>query len=135
VLGLATINPWLQPPKVYTHPLQRRGEPFDRFTRNLAIEECHRAIGELGLHGVKMHPREHGYPVNDATVRQLLGELVQVQREVKRRLLIAITPAKPSWTFAPTSRIFSSSWFTPATSGAAKLWRAPSVLSTMCFLI
>src|SRR6185295_3033424 len=68
VLGLATINPWLQPPKAYTHPLERRGQTFDRFTRNLAIEECGRAIGELGLHGVKMHPKEHGYPVNHAAV-------------------------------------------------------------------
>ena len=96
VLGLATINPWLQPPKAYTHPLERRGQAFDRFTRNLAIEECGRAIGELGLHGVKMHPKEHGYPVNHAAVRHILTELVQVQRQVKRRLLIAIHAAADS---------------------------------------
>jgi predicted TIM-barrel fold metal-dependent hydrolase len=96
VLGLATINPWLQPPRAYTHPLDRRGQPFDGFTRNLAIEECHRAIGELGLHGVKMHPKEHGYPVNHSVVLQILEELVRVQAQVKRRLLIAIHAAADS---------------------------------------
>lgn len=96
VRGLATIHPWLQPPTVYTHPLERRGQPFDRFSRNLALEECHRAIGELGLHGVKMHPKEHGYPVNHSAVRAIVAELVRVQRQVNRRLLIAIHAAADS---------------------------------------
>jgi predicted TIM-barrel fold metal-dependent hydrolase len=73
-----------------------RGVPFDRFTRNLALEECHRAIVDLGLHGVKMHPKEHGYPVNHSVVRQVLEELVRVQGQVGRRLVIAIHAAADS---------------------------------------
>jgi predicted TIM-barrel fold metal-dependent hydrolase len=96
VLGLATINPWLQPPRAYTHPYSRRGKPFDRVTRNLALEECHRAFGELGLWGVKMHPREHGYPVNHWSVRQVLEEITKIQRSLKRTLMIAIHAAADS---------------------------------------
>jgi len=94
--GLSTINPWLQPPQGFTYPLTRRGQPFDRVTRNLAFEECERAILELGLWGIKMHPREHGYPVNHWTVKQLLRHMVQIQTTAQRRLLIAVHAAADS---------------------------------------
>lgn len=96
VLGLATINPWLQPPAKYTYPPSRRGQPFDRMARNLAIEECQRAILELGLWGIKMHPKEHGYPVNHGAVRQILTELVKVQAQAKRKLMVVIHAAADS---------------------------------------
>jgi uncharacterized protein len=96
VLGLATINPWLQPPRTYSYPPEVRGKPFDLFARNLAIEECHRTIVDLGLWGVKMHPKEHGYPVNHWTVRQVLAELTNVQKTVNRTLIIVVHAAADS---------------------------------------
>jgi predicted TIM-barrel fold metal-dependent hydrolase len=72
VIGLARIDPWQQPPARYSYPPAMRGKPFDRFTRNPAIEEIRRAILELGLWGIKMHPKEHGFPVNHSSVRTLL---------------------------------------------------------------
>ena len=96
VLGLATINPWLQPPAKYSYPPDMRGKPFDRISGNLAIEECHRAILDLGLWGVKMHPKEHGYPVNHSAVRTILGELRKVQEQAGRKLMIVIHAASDS---------------------------------------
>ena len=96
VIGLATINPWQQPPGKYSYPPDLRGKPFDRVTRNLAIEECHRAILELGLWGLKMHPKEHGYPVNHRAVRSILTELTKVQAQAKRRLMIVVHAAADS---------------------------------------
>src|SRR4029079_16996795 len=49
VIGLATINHWQQQPGKYSYPPDLRGKPLDRVTRNLANEERHRAILELGL--------------------------------------------------------------------------------------
>jgi predicted TIM-barrel fold metal-dependent hydrolase len=96
VIGLATISPWQQPPAKYTYPASMRGKPFDRITRNLAIEECHRAILELGLWGVKMHPKEHGYPVNHSAVRTILTELKKVQEQARRKLFIVVHAAADS---------------------------------------
>jgi predicted TIM-barrel fold metal-dependent hydrolase len=96
VIGLATINPWLQPPRGYTYPPEKRGKGFPLVSRNLALEECERAIGELGLRGVKMHPREHGYPVNHWTVRQILDKLTALQRQGGRRLVVVVHAAADS---------------------------------------
>jgi predicted TIM-barrel fold metal-dependent hydrolase len=96
VLGLARIDPWQQPPARYTYPPSMRGKPFDRFTRNLALEECRRAILDLGLWGVKMHPKEHGYPVNHHSVRAILKELVKLQDEAKRKLMVLVHAAADS---------------------------------------
>lgn len=96
VLGLATINPWLQPPRGYTHPQEKRGTPFPHIQRNLALEECERAIEGLGLRGLKMHPREHGYPVNHWTVRQILDKLVAIQRKQGKPLVIVVHAATDS---------------------------------------
>lgn len=96
VIGLATINPWQQPPAKYTYPPAMRGQPFDRFTQNLAIEECTRAILDLGLCGVKMHPKEHGYPVNHAAVRNILKELTRIQAIAGRKLMIVVHAAADS---------------------------------------
>ncbi len=96
VLGLATINPWLQPPRTYTHPAAKRGIPFDLISRNLALEECERMVQELGLWGVKMHPREHGYPVNHWTIRQILDKLLALQRQAARPLIVLVHAAADS---------------------------------------
>ncbi len=96
VIGLATINPWLQPPRGYTYPHEKRGTAFPQISKNLALEECERAIMDLGLHGVKMHPREHGYPVNHWTVRQILDKLTELQRHTSKRLVIVVHAATDS---------------------------------------
>jgi predicted TIM-barrel fold metal-dependent hydrolase len=96
VLGLARIDPWQQPPARYTYPPSMRGRQFERFTRNIALEECRRAILELGLWGIKMHPKEHGYPVNHHSVRTILKELVRLQQETKRRLIVLVHAAADS---------------------------------------
>lgn len=96
ILGLATINPWLQPPRGYTHPREKRGSAFPHVSRNLALEECERVIGDLGLRGVKMHPREHGYPVNHWTVRQILDQLVPLQKKGAKPLVIVVHAAADS---------------------------------------
>ena len=73
-----------------------RGKPFDRITRNPTIEECHRAILELGLWGVKLHPKEHGFPVNHSSVRTIFKELVKVQEQAGRKLMILVHAAADS---------------------------------------
>ena len=96
VIGLARIDPWQQPPTQYSYPPSLRGKPFDRITRNPTLEECHRAILELGLWGVKMHPKEHGFPVNHSSVRKILKELVEVQEQAGRKLMILVHAAADS---------------------------------------
>lgn len=96
VLGLATINPWLQPPRAYTYPPEKRGIEFAKVSRNLALEECERVVQDLLLWGVKMHPREHGYPVNHWTVRQILDRLLALQRQAARQLVILVHAAADS---------------------------------------
>ena len=96
VLGLAMLNPWLQSPKKYTHPREMRGRPFNLVTHNQVIDECYRAILELGLWGFKMHPREHGYPVNHSTVREVLKALSKAQEQAKRKIMIVIHAASDS---------------------------------------
>jgi hypothetical protein len=95
-IGLATINPWLQPPRGYTYPAAKRGTPFGKISKNLALEECERAILDLGLRGIKMHPREHGYPVNHWTVRQILDKLTALQRQAGKRLVVVVHVATDS---------------------------------------
>lgn len=96
VIGLATINPWLQPPPAYTYPKEKRGMPFPTVTRNLALEECERVIEDLGLRGVKWHPREHGFPINHWAVRQICDKLLDLQRKTAKRLVIVVHAATDS---------------------------------------
>lgn len=90
VIGLGSINPWLQPPKGYTYPLEKRGQKFGPISRNLALEETERMILDLGLRGIKMHPREHGYPMNHWTVRVVVDKLVALQSQIGKLLAILV---------------------------------------------
>ncbi len=101
VIGLGSINPWLQPPKGYTYPLEKRGEKFELISRNLALEECERIILDLGLRGVKMHPREHGYPMNHWTVRVVVDKLVALQRQIGKPLVVLVHAAGDSMYNSP----------------------------------
>src|ERR1035437_6628980 len=64
VLGLATVNPWLQPPKKWLFPSARIGQKYDTPLRGEVFDELDRCILDLGLHGLKMHPLEHNYEIN-----------------------------------------------------------------------
>jgi hypothetical protein len=96
VLGLATINPWLRSPQKYSYPPSMRGKPFDLFDFNFAVDECYRAILELGLWGLKMHPKEHGYPVNHRVVRDVLDALRKAQEQSGRRMVVVVHAAADS---------------------------------------
>jgi predicted TIM-barrel fold metal-dependent hydrolase len=96
VIGLATVNPWLQPPRGYSYPREKRGTKFPQVSRNLAIEECERSIGELGLRGLKLHPLLQGCPVNHWTVRQMLDTLLTLQRKAGKPLVLVVHAAGDS---------------------------------------
>jgi predicted TIM-barrel fold metal-dependent hydrolase len=96
VIGLATVNPWLQPPRGYTFPRDKRGTKFLDVSRNLAIEECERSIGELGLRGLKLHPFLQGCPVNHWTVRNMLDVLCRLQLKIGKPLVLVIHAAGDS---------------------------------------
>ncbi len=91
VLGLAHINPWLQSPKKYSYPVERRGDKWDKTTRSPALEEVERAIGDLKLYGLKFHPFEHGYQFNnDLVIFPILEKLTEMQEKLKRKLLVVV---------------------------------------------
>ncbi|MBW7883655.1 MAG: amidohydrolase family protein [Caldilineaceae bacterium] len=91
VRGLATINPYQQAPASYLWPSSREGQRFDRPVRNETLEELDRCFLELGLFGLKMHPYEHGYPVNfRPIIWPMMERLTELQRQVGRTLLILI---------------------------------------------
>ena len=83
-------------PRAYTYPIEKRGTKFGGISRNLALEECERIILELDLWGLKMHPREHGFPVNHWTVRHILDKLVALQRQTGKPLIILVHAAADS---------------------------------------
>lgn len=91
VIGLATINPWHQAPKNYVFPLSKRGQSFNAVTTSPTLDEVERCIVDLGLWGLKMHPLEHGYAVNNADlIHPIMDRLTELQRKVDRRLMIVV---------------------------------------------
>jgi hypothetical protein len=91
VIGLATINPWLQPPSTYGPESKNAGKKFDLIRVNPALEEIERAIGELGLWGLKMHPLEHNYAINNPKIIfPVMDKLVEMQERTGRKLLIVV---------------------------------------------
>lgn len=125
VLGLATVNPWLQAPGTWRYPLPdpKSGKPFDKVTRSPALEELERAIMELGLHGLKMHPLEHNYQFNNPdVVFPVLDKLTQLQRKAGRKMLVVVHAAGESLNNSPeaiadTARNFPELLFIAAHSG------------------
>ena len=88
VIGLAHINPWLRSPKMYVYPESKKGQPWTKTTADPAMEEVERAIGDLGLWGLKMHPMEHNYRFNDSeVVWPVLEKLVEMQEKTKRKMI------------------------------------------------
>lgn len=94
VIGLAHVNPWLQSPKKYINPETKKGQPWTRTKICPALDEVERAIGELGLWGLKMHPMEHNYRFNDSeVVWPVLKKLVEMQQKTKRKMIVVVHAA------------------------------------------
>lgn len=91
VIGLATVNPWNDAPKVWNYPPEHSGEPFTLSVENEATRELDRCILELGLGGLRMNPIEHNYELNNKdVVYPQLTRLTQLQRKVGRVLPVVI---------------------------------------------
>lgn len=131
ILGLGTVNPWHQlPPRRLI-----RNDKVRLLTRNPVLEELDRAIGELGLWGLKMHPLETHYQFNNPRIIfPIMERLTGLQRQVGRKLAIIIHAAGDTLNNSPeaiadTARRFPDLLFIAAHSGYK--WGAPTVVHTM----
>ena len=97
VIGLATVNPWLQAPKTYNYPPSKYGNRMDLPITSEVMEELDRSILDLGLHGLKMHPLEHNYEINNPTVvYPVLERLTELQKKCNRKLFLVVHGAGDS---------------------------------------
>lgn len=104
VLGLATINPWLQAPKRKLAPGGKQREALSLVKGDPCMEELERAILELGLHGLKMHPLEHNYAFNDPhIIRPVMDKLVELQERSGRKIIIVVHAAGDSLNNCPAA--------------------------------
>ena len=104
VLGLATVNPWLQAPKRKLAPIGKQRDALELVRGDPCMEELERAILELGLHGLKMHPVEHNYAFNDPhIIRPIMDRLVELQERAGRKLFIVVHAAGDSLNNCPTA--------------------------------
>lgn len=104
IIGLGTVNPWLQSPKSYRFPSKKEGQPYDKVNYNFAIDEVERIILELGLNGLKLHPLEHNYNINDPhIINPLMDKLVEMQNRVGRKMIVLVHAAGDSVYNTPTA--------------------------------
>ena len=135
VIGLGTINPWLQRPKVYNYPPDNAGRPMDLPIKDSAIEELDRCILDLGLHGLKMHPLEHNYEINNPTVVfPILQRLTELQDKTDRKMLIVVHAAGDSvnntaTAVAETAKAFPKLLFIMAHAGFIWCYGTTSAVS------
>lgn len=135
VIGLATINPWNQCPKTYNYPPNGAGKPMDLPIRNEAIEELDRSILELGLHGLKMHPLEHNYEINNPiAVYPLLERLTELQQLTGRKMIVVVHGAGDSvnntaTAIAETAKAFPKLLFLMAHAGFIWCYATTSAVS------
>lgn len=132
VIGLGRVNPWHQPPL----PRYVRSERVrTALRRNPVLEELDRAIGELGLWGLKMHPLETHYQFNNPRIIfPIMERLTELQQEVGRKLVIFIHAAGDTLNNSPeavadTARRFPELLFIASHSGYK--WAMPTVAHTM----
>ena len=91
VIGLGMIDPYQQAPTEYLWPSPKQGQTFKLVTRNETLEELDRCILDLGLHGLKMHPFEHGFPIDSpALMHPIMRRLVELQKQVNRQMILVI---------------------------------------------
>lgn len=135
VIGLATINPWLQRPKTFNYPPNEDGRPMDLPIKDEAIEELDRSILELGLWGLKMHPLEHNYEINNPTaVYPLLQRLTELQKISGRKMIVVIHGAGDSvnntaTAIAETAKAFPELLFLMAHAGFIWCYGTTSAVS------
>ena len=111
IMGLATVFPWWQPPRIYMHG-PKQGQSFDRVTRNIAVEEVERAIGELDLWGLKVHPLEHHHQINNPYIMYPLYEkMIEMQEKTKRKLMVFIHAAGDDIGNTPEAVFFAAKEF------------------------
>lgn len=135
VVGLGGLNPWWQPPQKYLLAGPDYGRPFDRVTRNPCLEELDRIILQLGLWGLKLHPLEHHYQVNNPYIMDpILTRLSQLREQVERTLLVLVHAGGDSMNNTPEAIAdiagrFPNLLFLAAHSGYK--WATPTVAHTM----
>ncbi len=123
IIGLATVNPWNQRPKMYTYPPHGEARPMTLPIRDEALEELDRCILELGLNGLKMHPLEHNYEINNPTcVYPVLQRLTELQKIAGRKMLVVVHCAGDSvnntmTAMAETAKAFPELLFIAAHAG------------------
>lgn len=134
IIGLGRVNPHHQPP-----PGNRMvSERLRSISVNPVLDELDRAIGELGLWGLKMHPVETHYQINNPTlINPIMKRLVSLQEEVGRRLVLFIHAAGDSLNNSPEAladiaRQFPELLFCASHSGYK--WGLPTVGHTMAAL-
>lgn len=138
IMGLATIFPWWQPPKYYMMKGPKEGQPFDLVTANPALEELDRAILELGLWGLKVHPFEHHHQINNPYIMFPLYErMSELQEKTGRKLMVFIHAAGDDIGNTPegifdAARRFPKLLFVAAHSGYYQA--TPTVATTMASL-
>ena len=135
IIGLATINPWNQRPKTYNYPPEGEGRPMDLPIRDEALEELDRCILDLGLNGLKMHPLEHNYEINNPTVvYPVLQRLTELQEKTGRKMLVVVHAAGDSvnntaTAMAETAKAFPDLLFLAAHAGFIWCYGTTSAVS------
>lgn len=131
LIGLGMVNPYHQPP-----PVTPASSSKLRFiTRNPVLEELDRIIGDLGLSGLKMHPYESHFQINNPRIIfPIMERLVRLQDEVGRKLMIVTHAAGDSMNNSPeaiadTARRFPSLLFIAAHAGYK--WGVPTIGQTL----
>ncbi len=137
IIGLGRVNPWWQPPQKYLYG-PRIGQSYDRVTRNIVLEELDRIVLDLGLWGLKMHPLEVHYQINNPRIiNPIMARLTELQKKVNRRLFLFIHAAGDTLNNSPEAvadiaRQFPDLLFIASHSGYK--WAAPTVAHTMAAL-
>ena len=79
VIGLCTLDPWHQAPKTYNWPKSKFGRPMDLPIENETLDELERSIMDLGLQGIKLHPLEHNFEINNkALIYPIMEKLTEL---------------------------------------------------------
>lgn len=93
IIGIGTVLPWYQPPLIYSAG-EKYGQPFQKMGGNPAVEEAERIVKDLGLYGLKLHPLEHGYQINDPHIMfPIYEKLTEMQEKTGRKLIMFVHAA------------------------------------------
>lgn len=103
VIGLCTLDPWHQAPKTYNWPKSKFGRPMDLPIENETLDELERSIMDLGLQGIKLHPLEHNFEINNkALIYPIMEKLTELQRRAGRKMIVVTHCADDSVNNTPT---------------------------------